>query len=340
MPVPTPIAWTPDHRIRILDQTLLPSEERYLELDSVDAMVEAIQMLRVRGAPLIGIAGAMGVTLAARGGKGSAPEMRDRVRHAAETLRRARPTAVNLAWAVDRMWRRAAAHPSAGDLHAALLAEASAIWEEDRQMCERIGFAGQPLLRTGVSVMTQCNAGILATGGLGTALAPIYCAHRSGLEVQVVVPETRPLLQGARLTAWELMQSGVPCTLITDGMVASRMRRGDIHCAIVGADRIAANGDVANKIGTYGVALAARAHGVPLYVAAPRTTFDFATPTGREIPIEERSPEEVRGFGDTRSGPEDVPTWNPAFDVTPSELIAGYITDAGVLKAGEFDRLR
>jgi methylthioribose-1-phosphate isomerase len=340
MPIPTPIQWTPDHRIRILDQTLLPMEERYLELDSVDAMVEAIQVLRVRGAPLIGIAGAMGVTLAARGEGRSAPEVLERVRHAAETLRQARPTAVNLAWAVDRMWRRATAHANAGSLHAALLAEASAIWDEDREMCERIGLAGQPLLRGGVSVMTQCNAGILATGGLGTALAPIYCAHRAGLDVQVVVPETRPLLQGARLTAWELMQSGVPCTLITDGMVASRMRRGDIHCAIVGADRIAANGDVANKIGTYGVALAARAHGVPFYVAAPRTTFDFATPDGRGIPIEERSVEEVRGFQARASAPRDVRVWNPAFDVTPAELVAGYITDAGVLLAKDLDTLR
>ena len=339
MPLPTPIAWTPDHRIRILDQTLLPMEERYLELDSVEAMVEAIQMLRVRGAPLIGIAGAMGVTLAARDQGRSGPEPLDRVRRAAETLRQARPTAVNLAWAVDRMWRRATAEGS-GNLHPALLEEASAIWDEDREMCERIGMAGQPLLRSGVSVMTQCNAGILATGGLGTALAPIYCAHRSGFDVQVVVPETRPLLQGARLTAWELMQSGVPCTLITDGMVASRMRRGDIHCAIVGADRVAANGDVANKIGTYGVALAARAHGVPFYVAAPRTTFDFSTPDGRGIPIEERSVEEVRGFQARASAPRDVRVWNPAFDVTPAELIAGYITDAGVLLAKDLDTLR
>ena len=340
MPTPTPIGWTPDHRIRILDQTLLPTEERYLELDSVDAMVEAIQLLRVRGAPLIGIAGAMGVTLAARDPGRPRAELVARVRQAIEKLREARPTAVNLAWAVDRMGRRAAAETTAGNLHAALLAEANAIWDEDRQMCELIGLAGQPLLRSGVSVMTQCNAGILATGGLGTALAPIYCAHRAGLDVQVVIPETRPLLQGARLTAWELMQSGVPCTLITDGMVASRMRRGDIHCAIVGADRIAANGDVANKIGTYGVALAARAHGVPLYVAAPRTTFDFATPDGRGIPIEERSVEEVRGFQTRASAPRDVRVWNPAFDVTPADLIAGYVTDAGLLQASELERLR
>lgn len=339
MPIPKPIAWTPDFRVRILDQTLLPLEERHLELDSVAAMVEAIQMLRVRGAPLIGIAGAMGVTLAARPAAPGAGDPVQQVRAACDELRRARPTAVNLAWAVDRMARRAAVSP-VDTLHAALVEEASAIWEEDRAMCERIGRAGESLLRAGTSVITQCNAGILATGGLGTALAPIYVAHREGHGVQVVVPETRPLLQGARLTAWELMQSGVPCTLITDGMVASRMRRGDIHCAIVGADRIAANGDVANKIGTYGLALAARAHGVPLYVAAPRTTFDFATPSGKEIPIEERAVEEVRGFQSAKSAPIGVAVWNPAFDVTPAELIAGYITDAGVLQATELNSLK
>jgi methylthioribose-1-phosphate isomerase len=337
MPIPQPIAWTPDHHIRILDQTRLPGEEIYAELATVAAVVEAIQLLRVRGAPLIGIAGAMGVTLAARPGD---PGM-EGLRAACLRLREARPTAVNLAWAVDRMWRRATLHDSSrGGLHAALLEEANAIWDEDRLMCERIGQAGQGLLHSGAPVITQCNAGILATGGLGTALAPIYTAHRAGIDISVIVPETRPLLQGARLTAWELMQSGVPCTLITDGMVASRIRRGDIQCAIVGADRIAANGDVANKIGTYGLALAARAHRVPFYVAAPRTTFDFATLSGAGIPIEERGVEEVRGFQSSRSAPGGVPVWNPAFDVTPAELVAGYITDEGVLTAEQLHQLR
>jgi methylthioribose-1-phosphate isomerase len=342
MNIPKPIGWTSDSRVRLLDQTLLPHEERYLVLDTPEAVAEAIRMLRVRGAPLIGIAAAMGVSLAGRGGSGAAERpVMERLEAACLLLRAARPTAVNLMWAVDRMWRRALAVGGNGaDLHGALVAEAQAIWEEDRAMCDLIGDAGLPLLGENATVATHCNAGALATGGIGTALAPMYKAHQAGRTVRVVASETRPLLQGARLTAWELSQSGIPCTLITDGMAASRLRLGDVRCVIVGADRIAANGDVANKIGTYSLALAANAHGIPFYVAAPRTTFDSATPTGAEIPIEERRDEEVRGFQGQVTTPAAVNVWNPAFDVTPANLVTAFITDAGVLQPGELRSLQ
>jgi methylthioribose-1-phosphate isomerase len=217
--------------------------------------------------------------------------------------------------------------------------EAGAIWAEDAAMCERIGLAGLELIGQQSLVATHCNAGALATGGIGTALAPMYKAHQAGRLVRVIASETRPLLQGARLTAWELARSGIHCTLMTDGMAASRLRLGDIACVIVGADRIAANGDVANKIGTYALALAASAHQVPFYVAAPRTTFDFETPDGASIPIEERADDEVRGFQGHRSSPEGIAVWNPAFDVTPANLVTGYITDAGILKGSRIAEL-
>jgi methylthioribose-1-phosphate isomerase len=243
-------------------------------------------------------------------------------------------------WALDRMWCRAESAGPGDDLHQLLVEEADAIWREDAAMCDRIGIAGLDLLGEDATVATHCNAGALATGGIGTALAPMYKAHQAGRAVHVVASETRPLLQGARLTAWELTRSGIPCTLITEGMAASRLRLGDIRCVIVGADRIAANGDVANKIGTYALALAARAHDVPFYVAAPRTTFDFATGEGKGIPIEERKPEEVRGFDGLVTSPDGIRVWNPAFDVTPAHLITSYITDAGVLGAADLSVLR
>ena len=334
MPIPTPIAWTPDHAIRILDQTLLPTEERYLDLNSVESVAEAIRMLRVRGAPLIGIAAAMGVTLAAR-----EKHTLDAVCSAAAALGATRPTAVNLQWALSRMERRAADAVARGeDLHRTLIAEADAIWEEDRAMCARIGVLGAELIGGDAQVLTHCNAGALATGGIGTALAPVYTLHQAGHRVAVIVDETRPLLQGSRLTAWELAQAGVPATLIADGMAASRLRRGDVSCVIVGADRIAANGDVANKIGTYGLALAARAHGVPFYVAAPSSTLDPNTPDGAHIPIEERAPDEVAGWRGHRTAPDNIPVWNPAFDVTPAALVTAIITDRGVFQPGDLAR--
>ena len=338
MTLPQPIAWTPEG-IRILDQTLLPQEERYLTLDTVAGLAEAIALLRVRGAPLIGIAGAYGVALAARQAGGTMPGLGEAlaaVERAGAELVVTRPTAVNLRWAIDRML--AVARAATGDapaLAAALEAEALAIHAEDREMCARIGRYGAAFVPDGATVLTHCNAGALATGGMGTALAPIYTAHAAGRRVRVVADETRPLLQGSRLTAWELTRAGVDVTVIADNMAASRLRRGGIAAIFVGADRIAANGDTANKIGTYPLALAARAHGVPFYVAAPRSTFDLA--------IADRGRHPDRGAGRHRGhraarhahGARGVGVWNPAFDVTPAELVTAYITDVGVLQAGE-----
>ena len=340
MPIPTPIAWTADYAVRILDQTRLPVEEAYLELDSVDRVAEAIRALRVRGAPLIGIAAAMGLVAATRRGSGAGGQSElDRIAEACKILGATRPTAVNLQWALHRMLRRAQEACTGGeDLRDALIAEASAIWDEDRAMCDRIGELGATLIPAGSTVCTVCNAGVLATGGIGTALAPVYTLHRTGRAPHVVVPETRPLLQGSRLTAWELTQAGVSCTLISDGMIASRLRLGDVACVIVGADRIAANGDVANKIGTYGLALAARAHGIPFYVAAPSSTLDPATPNGAAIPIEQREAGEVASWSGTRTAPAGVKVWNPAFDMTPAELITAIITDKGIFPPADICR--
>jgi methylthioribose-1-phosphate isomerase len=335
MTIPQPIAWTPDFAVRILDQTLLPDRETYLTLETVDAVAEAIRTLRVRGAPLIGIAAAMGVTLALRRGSAT-PET---VCAASAVLGATRPTAVNLRWALGRMERRAAGAAAAGeDLQRALRDEATAIWDEDRAMCARIGAAGAALIEGDAVVLTHCNAGALATGGMGTALAPVYTLHEAGRRISVVADETRPLLQGSRLTAWELARAGVPVTVIADGMAASRLRRGDITCVLVGADRIAANGDVANKIGTYGLALAARAHGVPFYVAAPTSTFDPTTPDGASIPIEERAAEELTRWHGHAAAPTGVRVWNPAFDVTPAELVTAIITDRGVFAPADVGR--
>jgi methylthioribose-1-phosphate isomerase len=287
----------------------------------------------------------MGVTLACRpdgqdGRDGLDGRSLEAALRACDTLQATRPTAVNLFWALDRMRKHAKAAAGAGmELHQALVAEATTIWDEDRAMCDRIGEAGMGLIPQDGTVLTHCNAGALATGGIGTALAPIYRAHQAGRRVKVVADETRPLLQGSRLTAWELTRAGVPTTVISDNMAASRLRRGDIACVIVGADRIAKNGDVANKIGTYSVALAAKAHGVPFYVAAPRSTFDPATPNGAAIPIEERSATEVRQAGGTVIAAAAADVWNPAFDVTPAELITGYITDAGLLRRDQLGQL-
>lgn len=325
-----------DDALRILDQTLLPGEERYRTLATVAVVAEAIRQLRVRGAPLIGITAAFGVALSARRPEAGLPE----VLAACDELEATRPTAVNLPWAMGRMRRVArATRAASAELAPALLREAQAIWDEDRAMCRRIGEAGLPLLPDGATVMTICNAGALATGGIGTALAPVYLAHAHHGRVSVVACETRPLLQGSRLTAWELSQAEVPVTVITDGMAASRLRRGGVTCVIVGADRIACNGDTANKIGTYSLALAAHAHDVPFYVAAPRTTYDAAAATGASIPIEERRPEEVARMAGTAIAAPLAKVWNPAFDVTPAGLITGYLTDAGLLRAGDLGAL-
>jgi methylthioribose-1-phosphate isomerase len=334
--LPAPIAWTPNHGVRILDQTLLPTEEAYRDLETVEAVAEAIRMLRVRGAPLIGIAAAMGVVVGQRGSEAAGQGRLERIYEACKVLGATRPTAVNLHWALDRMRRRAEqAYEPGQDLRATLIDEANAIWQEDRAMCRRIGELGAPLIPDGGTVCTVCNAGALATGGIGTALAPVYTVHEAGRTPHVLVPETRPLLQGSRLTAWELTHAGVPCTLIADGMIASRLRLGDVACVLVGADRIAANGDVANKIGTYGLALAARAHGIPFYVAAPSSTIDRSTADGSGIPIEQREADEVAMWHGNRTAPEGVRVWNPAFDVTPAALVTAIITDKGIFKPAE-----
>ena len=333
MPVET-IRWEGDH-VRMIDQTRLPTEKIEIGIRTVPEMVEAIRSLRIRGAPAIGIAAAMGLVAALVPHRDEDPEaFLEKLEGFASELEVARPTAVNLRWAIERMRRVAREHRDMAvpALWERLEEEASAIFEEDREMCRRIGEAAQGVIRERAGILTHCNAGGLATSGYGTALACAYVAHEQGKAIRVFADETRPLLQGSRLTTWELMESGVDVTLICDDMTAATMARGEIDLVIVGADRIAANGDTANKIGTYGVAILAREHGIPFYVAAPRTTFDFDTPTGAEIPIEERSADEVtHGFGPA-TAPVGVKVFSPAFDVTPHRYIAGFFTDAGLLE--------
>lgn len=332
------VRWSPEgDAVRLIDQRRLPGEFVERDVRTCEEVCDAIRTLTVRGAPAIGICGAMGV-VTALAGEVDAPvgEFRARLREVAARIREARPTAVNLAWAIDRVMRVAAvaiaAERSNPELLAALRREASEILEEDRAMCEAIGAAGAPLLADGARVLTHCNAGALATGGIGTALAPIYRAKRDGRRVLVYADETRPLLQGSRLTAWELSRAEVPVTVIADNMAASLMGLGAIDLVIVGADRIAANGDVANKIGTYGVAILAHHHGIPFYVAAPSSTIDPSTPTGREIIIEQRGREEMVQHAGAPSAPPDVAVCNPAFDVTPATLVTAFVTDRGVIK--------
>ena len=317
-----PIGWAGD-QVVILDQTRLPQAESYLRCDRVEQVAEAIRSLRVRGAPLIGITAAYGIALAARGDEAS---MKQRIAKAAELLRSTRPTARNLFWAIDRMVAKA----EAGATSEGLTQEAMAIHEEDAHTCRLIGEHGAKLVPHGATVLTVCNTGSLATGGEGTALAIIRAAFRAGNPVKVLVCETRPLLQGARLTLWELMQDDIPATLITDGMAGACMQRGMVDLVITGADRIARNGDAANKIGTYGLAVLAKHHRLPFYVAAPMSTVDLSIPDGSHIPIEERDPDEVRNFGGYPVAPKGVTAFNPAFDVTPAELIAGIVTERGV----------
>jgi len=311
--------------VRILDQTRLQGEEAWLECRTVASVADAIRRLAVRGAPAIGIAGAYGVALAAHTG--------EPLDAAARELVATRPTAANLRWAVERVVRAAAAGRDA-------LAEARAVEREDEQACEAIGEYGAALVPERANVLTHCNTGMLCTGGIGTAQGVIWTAHAQGKRVHVWVDETRPVLQGARLTAWELQRLGVPMTHVADGAAASLMSRGLVDLVITGADRIAANGDVANKVGTYGLAVSAAHHRVPFYVAAPTSTIDLATTAGDDIPIEEREPDEVRSAAGAPVAPPDVPVANPAFDVTPSSLVTAIVTERGVVRAPYPDRLR
>ncbi len=320
-----------DGRLLLLDQRKLPLVEEILECRDVDDVFEAIKTLTVRGAPAIGIAAAYGVLL---GLQDISPDtVFDELDRRCDYLISARPTAVNLAWAVNRM-RASLDRNQVTDVNSVyehLLAEAVAIHEEDKAACHAIADAGVHLVRERPRLLTHCNAGSLAVSEMGTALAPIYRAHEEGTPVHVYVDETRPLLQGARLTAYELSRSGVDCTLILDNMAAHIMSQGDVDMVIVGADRIAANGDAANKIGTLGVAIAAKHFGIPFYVAVPRSTIDVETATGADIVIEERDPDEVRMLAGQQIAPAAVKGRSPAFDVTPADMIAGIITDRGLL---------
>jgi len=307
--------------VRLLDQRLLPAEETWVDLRTADEVAEAIRTLTVRGAPAIGVAAAYALAVEARRGAGEAA-----LRAAGERLARARPTAVNLAWAVRRM------SAVLGGGAAAVLAEAHAIRDEDEAACRRIGELGAPLLPDAARVLTHCNAGALATAGYGTALGVVRAAHEAGRLAHVFADETRPFFQGARLTAWELHRDGIPVTVITDGMAGWLMARGEVSCVVVGADRIAANGDVANKIGTYALAVLAAHHRLPFLVAAPWSTVDPATPTGAGIPIEERASDEVVRVGPVRIAPEGVAARYPAFDVTPAALVTAIVTERGVLR--------
>lgn len=324
-----------DGFLSLIDQTLLPTDLKRVGCRDVDTVWEAIKMLRVRGAPAIGIAAAYGVCVGVQTAANQSAEVfQSRLSEVADYLATSRPTAVNLFWALDRMRVRGqaiAARP-VQEQAGALLDEAKQIHEDDRQICRAIGKHGAELLGDGSSALTHCNAGGLATAEYGTALSVFFTAQDVGKSVHVFVDETRPLLQGARLTAWELTQRGIDATLICDSMAAQVMKEGRVNAVITGADRIAANGDAANKIGTYGVAVLAKAHGIPFYIAAPKSTFDLSLDHGDDIPIEERKPEEVtHGFG-KQTAPAEVQVYNPAFDVTPAELIKGIITEFGVIE--------
>jgi len=335
---PETIAWEGDlpGHVRLLDQTRLPAEEVVMAVRTVDEMVDAIRRLAVRGAPAIGVAAGYGVLLGVQEQTATDPDdLVARVRETAATLARARPTAVNLFFALDRMVACAERGRREGlttpALLERLLAEARLMHREDAETCRRMGELGAALLDDGMTVLTHCNAGALATAGMGTALAPIYVAAEAGKRLRVIADETRPLLQG-RLTAWELRKAGIDVTLIADGAAGSQMQAGRVGCVIVGADRIARNGDVCNKIGTYGVAVLARHHGIPFYVVAPLSTFDLEAASGADVPIEERAASELTGGLGERSAPDGVDARNPAFDVTPAELVSAIVTEAGIIE--------
>ncbi|WP_276357467.1 S-methyl-5-thioribose-1-phosphate isomerase [Cohnella caldifontis] len=338
-----PVIWS-DGAVKLLDQRQLPEHIVYLTLNSPQEVWEAIRELKVRGAPAIGIAAAYGIVLGIQHFEGSAEELAEEVRRHAEYLATSRPTAVNLFWALDRMKALAASLAEAGrttdEAAAALLAEARRIQAEDEETNRRIGEHALSLFQDGMGVLTHCNAGGLATSKYGTALAPFYLALEKGMRLKVYADETRPVLQGARLTAFELHRAGVDVTLITDNMAGHVMSKGWVQAVIVGTDRVAANGDVANKIGTYSVAVLAKAHGIPFYVACPLSTIDLSTPSGADIPIEERHPDEVTaGFG-KRTAPQGVAVYNPAFDVTPHELVTAIVTEKGIVRAPYGENLR
>jgi len=329
MPVPT-IEWK-NNRLKIIDQVLLPGRLGFIYCNNVESVWKAIKEMNIRGAPALGVAAAFGVYLGVRDSdKNFFKDLEKTIKYIA----RSRPTARNLFWALERMKKRACLCEKipVAKIKKALLQEAREILKEDKSICRNMGKFGQKLIKSGDIILTHCNAGGLATADYGTALGVIFSAHRAGKKIKVFVDETRPVLQGARLTAWELIREGVKTTLISDNMAASLMKKGKIDKIIVGADRIARNGDVANKIGTYNVAVLAAYHKIPFYVAAPLSTIDANIKTGKYIPIEERDPDEIRKIGGIYIAPKKVNVYNPAFDVTPSNLVTAIITEKGILR--------
>ncbi len=337
-----PVLWQ-DGELYLLDQTLLPGKIVLERQASAAQVRDSIQRLKVRGAPAIGIAGAYGLVLALRDKLGLERDaFIAEMRKQADYLEAARPTGVNLRWALRRMVLHGleVADADPAQIHAELLAEAIRIHDEDRRLCRNIGNAGKPLIKQDMGVLTHCNAGLLATSELGTATAPMYLAHRDGIGFRVYVDETRPLLQGARLTSWELLQAGIDVTLICDNMAATMMAQRRVDLVITGADRVAANGDAANKIGTLGLAVLARHFNIPFYIAIPYSSIDLDAASGNDIPIEERAPDEVTHWAGQRTAPDNVKAGNPAFDVTPNDLITGIITERGILRSPYDEAIR
>jgi methylthioribose-1-phosphate isomerase len=336
-----------DGYLELIDQRRLPTEFTKIQCRDVETLFEAIKTLAVRGAPAIGVSAAYGLVIALQklDVNESIEKSLDALKNAREYLASSRPTAVNLFWAMDRVWQAASsahaersrvqqvAHPTTlKQLREFVLREANAIYQEDVDMCHRIGKHGEKFIKDGAGILTHCNAGALATAGQGTALSPMFEAHKKGRKFKVYVDETRPLLQGARLTTWELKQAGIDVTVICDNVAGWLMKQGKINAVITGADRIVANGDTANKIGTYSLSILAREHGVPFYIAAPSSTFDLNIKSGAEIPIEQRSAEEVTTFAGSQITPDGVDVYNPAFDVTNAKDISAIITERGIIE--------
>ena len=337
------IEWQPD-AVVMIDQRKLPGQETYVTCKTANEVARAIKTMVIRGAPAIGVAAAMGIALGMNRSKAQGTrQFAVDLNKLSDLMAGTRPTAVNLFWAIDRMKKvfgeAARAGKSVDEIKAVLVNEANAIHDEDVASCRQMGKFGAELVPSGARILTHCNAGALATAGYGTALGVIRAAAEQGKVTQVFADETRPFLQGARLTAWELVRDGVPTTVITESMAGPLMQRGGIDFIVVGADRIAANGDFANKIGTYTVAMMAAAHNVPFYVAAPLSTIDLATADGDAIPIEQRNAREMTHLGSTQLAPDGASVWNPAFDVTPHRLVAGIITEKGVARAPYSDSL-
>ncbi len=334
------VEWKNDH-ILLLDQQQLPNQTVYIPLSTIEQVWDSIHALKVRGAPAIGIAAAFGLALwASQSTQSSVEQFLIELKAKRNYLASSRPTAVNLEWALDRLLNKVSSIPEVADAKNLLLKEALKVQREDEEVCRKIGEYGLSLLNDGDTILTHCNAGGIATARYGTALAPLYLAKEKGWNISVYADETRPVLQGARLTAWELMQVGIDVTLITDNMSAHVMKTKGVKAIIVGTDRIAANGDVANKIGTYGLALQAKALGIPFYVASPLSTIDLSTKTGDDIVIEERSSEEVTQIGGVNIAPEGIKVFNPAFDITPNELVTAIITEKGIIRGNFLEELK